>query len=202
MRRRQGRVKNTSGKGGLGGKEGRKQAGKKKRRNERNILRYKGGHRWGYLSTKWEAGNPGIVLREGEPVGRKWLLGKRLPWESCGFFHHRPVALLPTCHSQCPCPHSDHTILPHHPPLWLQSTQQPLLFNPQCTAQSRASSLSTRLNPTPFQPSRSPWHNPTGLPLTVNLYSSPMGTLLQEPLLIGLDISPKPSPSMKLFSSP
>ena len=45
MRRRKGRVKNTSRKGGLGGKEGRTQAGKKKRRNERNILRYKGGHR-------------------------------------------------------------------------------------------------------------------------------------------------------------
>ena len=29
-----------------------------------------------------------------------------------------------------------------------------------------------------------------------------MGTLLQKPLLIGLDISPKPSPSMKLFPSP
>lgn len=45
MRRRKGRVKNTSRRGGLRGKEGRKQAGKKKRRNKRNILRYKGGHK-------------------------------------------------------------------------------------------------------------------------------------------------------------
>lgn len=36
--RMKGRVENTSKRGGLGGKEGRKQAGKKKRRNERNIL--------------------------------------------------------------------------------------------------------------------------------------------------------------------